>query len=65
MVATLLKVFFLYVMFLMLKNVFKGLLTYRHLKREAERFSAAQSQNSNKGDGPKGKVFEAEYRRID
>jgi hypothetical protein len=55
MIVTVLKIFAIYFLFLLVKNSFRGLLTYRHLKREARTYA----------NPPKGDVFDAEFRRID
>lgn len=65
MVATVLKIFFLYLLFLMVKNTFKGLMTYRHLKRNAQNYAENLHGASNSRKGSKGEVFEAEYRNLD
>jgi hypothetical protein len=62
MLVTLLKIFFLYLLFLMLKNTVKGLLTYKALKREAERYTDAHDKTKSKSGGD---IIEAEYRKID
>ena len=67
MVVTLLKIFFLYLLFLMAKNVFKGLLTVRAFQKEAKKFSAQAEKEAGYTRGaqkPKGEVFEAEYRVV-
>lgn len=62
MLVTLLKIFFVYIMFLLLKNTLKGFLTFKALKKEAQRYHDSHEVNQAKS---KGDIIEAEYRKLD